>query len=381
MSGQKLVTPLEPCTLSALASTADLFSPLALRSVTLPNRVGMSPMCMYAAVDGHPNDWHLAHLGMRAAGGVGLVIAEATAVEAIGRISAEDTGIWDDAHVAPWARVATFIRQQGAVAGIQLAHAGRKAGTRSPWRRSPGLPLHYRADEGGWTPVGPSPTAFDTAWPVPHALTPVEVERVVMAFRRAAQRALDAGFQLVEIHAAHGYLLHQFHSPLSNLRDDAYGGDFAQRTRLTREVVAAIRSVWPAELPLAIRLSCTDWAPGGWTLDDAVALSAQLRPMGVDLVDCSSGGAVPGIAYAVAPLWQAPLAQRIRAEAGVMTAAVGEITTPAEAQHLVHDGHADVVLLGKQLLREPMWALRAAKELGQLEQLRLAGPYDYVIRK
>jgi 2,4-dienoyl-CoA reductase-like NADH-dependent reductase (Old Yellow Enzyme family) len=338
-----------------------LFSPLSLRSVVLRNRIAVSPMCQYSAADGRANDWHLVHLGARAAGGAGLVLTEATAVEARGRISAADLGLWEDAQVEPLARIARFLREQGAAAGVQLAHAGRKASTRPPWEGGSPVP----AAEGGWTPVGPSALAFSEGHPVPEALDAHGLAGVVEAFAAAARRALQAGFQVVELHGAHGYLLHEFLSPLSNRRTDRYGGSFENRTRLAREVVAAVRTAWPEPLPLLVRLSATDWVDGGWTVDESVELARDLRGLGVDLVDVSSGGLVPGASVPTGPGYQAAFAERLRREAGIATGAVGMITSPAQADHVVRSGQADLVLLARELLRDPHFPLRAARVLGQ----------------
>ncbi|BDG62411.1 NADH:flavin oxidoreductase/NADH oxidase [Caldinitratiruptor microaerophilus] len=342
-----------------------LFERLKLRDVTFRNRIAVSPMCQYSGEDGMATDWHLVHLGSRAVGGAALVITEATAVEARGRISPQDLGIWDDRHVEPLARITRFIRGQGAVPGIQLAHAGRKASTRRPWE---GL-APVGPEEGGWRPVvGPSPIPFDDGYPVPEALDEAAIAEIVRAFRDGARRALEAGFQVVEIHAAHGYLLHEFLSPLSNHRTDRYGGSFENRTRLVREVVAAIREVWPERLPLFVRISATDWAPGGWDPDQSVELARGLGALGVDLVDCSSGGLVPGVSIPTDPGYQVPFAERVRREAGIATGAVGLITTPAQADAIIREGKADLVLLGRQLLRDPYWPLRAAHELGHADR-------------
>ncbi len=339
-----------------------LFSPLALRSVTLRNRIGMSPMCQYSAVDGRVGDWHLVHYGARAVGGVGLVVVEASGVEARGRISDADVGIWEDAHVEPLARVAHLVEHHGAVAGIQLAHAGRKASVCAPWDQggAPRLPA-----EGGWTPVAPSAIPFADGHALPEALTETGIAGVVRAFADAARRALAAGFRVVEIHAAHGYLLHEFLSPLSNARTDRYGGSLENRTRIVREVVEAVRRVWPERLPLLLRVSCTDWVEGGWDLPQTVELCRQVRPLGVDLVDCSSGGNVATARIPAGPGYQVPFAETIRRDAGVATAAVGMITDPAQAETIVRTGQADVVLLARELLRDPQFALRAARALGQ----------------
>lgn len=337
-----------------------LFSPLALRSLTLRNRIALSPMCQYSAREGCATDWHLVHLGARAAGGAGLVMTEACAVSPEGRISPADLGLWEDRQVNPLARVVEFIHAQGAAAGVQLAHAGRKGSTAVPWEGGRSL----APADGGWEVVGPCPEPFDEGYPAPRALGAGELEAVVAAFAAAARRARAAGFDVVEIHAAHGYLLHSFLSPLTNRREDPWGGDFAGRTRLLREVVAAVRQQWPAELPLFVRLSATDWVQGGWTADDTVALARQLLPVGVDLIDCSSGGLLPGVAIPASPGYQVPLAERVRREAGVAAGAVGLITEPAQAEGIVARGQADMVLIGRQFLREPAWALRAAGELG-----------------
>lgn len=338
----------------------NLFQPLALRGLTLPNRIAVSPMCQYQAQDGLTNDWHLVHLGGLAQGGAGLVITEATAILPEGRISPDDLGIWDEAQVDGLARIARFVRSQGAVPGIQLAHAGRKASNPAPWKGSGSLP----PGAGGWLPVAPSAIPFDASSTVPEALDDSGIEAVVRAFAAAARRALAAGFQVAEIHAAHGYLLHQFLSPLSNHRTDAYGGGFENRTRLVREVVAAVRALWPGDLPLFVRISATDWAEGGWDPDQSVALSRELKQLGVDLVDCSSGGQVAGAKIPLGPGYQVPFAARIRAEAGIPTGAVGLITEPAQAEQILADGAADLVLLGRELLRDPRWPLRAAQALG-----------------
>ena len=338
-----------------------LFTPFTLRSVTFPNRVGVSPMCQYSAEGGFANDWHLVHLGARAAGGAGLVVAEATAVSPEGRITPHDLGIWSDEHVATLARVAAFLRAQGSVAGIQLAHAGRKASTKRPWDGGGGA----SAGEGGWTPVfGPSPVPFDDGWQVPAPLDEGEMDRIAEAFAGGARRAAAAGFLVAEIHAAHGYLLHSFLSPLSNGRTDSFGGSLRNRMRFPLRVVAAVRAAWPDALPLFLRLSATDWVEGGFVPEEAVAFAREAKSLGVDLVDCSSGGGHPGAKVPVAPGYQVPFARRIREEADVPTAAVGLITDPAQAEEIVRSGSADVVLLGREMLRNPHWALRASAELG-----------------
>ena len=338
-----------------------LFEPLTLRGVTMRNRIGVSPMCEYSSTDGFADDWHLVHLGSRAVGGAGLVIAEATAVTADGRISPFDLGLYRDEHVEMLARITRFVRAQGAVPGIQLSHAGRKASTDAPWRG--GKPL--TPEDGGWRPIhAPSAVAFSDRSPLPDALDRAGIARVAAAFRDAARRALDAGFQVIELHGAHGYLLHEFLSPLSNQRTDEYGGSFENRIRLFVEVTAAVRSVWPESLPLMARLSGTDWVPGGWDIDQSIALARVLAPLGVDLIDCSSGGIVPGVKIPVGPGYQVQLAERIRHDAPIATAAVGLITDAGQAEEIVRTGRADMVFLARQLLRDPYWPLHAAKTLG-----------------
>ena len=338
-----------------------LFSPLRLRDIELKNRVVVSPMCEYSAVDGHPQPWHLVHLGSRAVGGASLVFTEATAVEARGRISPEDAGIYLDSHVASWRPIAQFIRSQGAVAGMQLAHAGRKGSTCAPWLGGKKVPL----EAGGWEPVAPSAAAFSDDYPMPRALTPNEISEVVEAFRKAAARALDAGFEALEIHGAHGYLIHEFLSPLSNCRQDEYGGSFENRIRFAIHVVRGVREIWPARLPLFFRVSATDWKEGGWDLAQTIELSRILKTVEVDLIDVSSGGLVPGVKIPVGPGYQVPFAEEIRKQAGIATGAVGMITEPAQAETILQSDQADVVLLARELLRDPYWPLRAAKTLGE----------------
>ncbi|MFP4311346.1 MAG: NADH:flavin oxidoreductase/NADH oxidase [Nitriliruptoraceae bacterium] len=349
----------------------DLFDPLTLRSVTLRNRLGVAPMCQYSAVDGVPNDWHLVHLASRAVGGNGLVIAEATGVVPEGRISPGCLGLWNDTQTEAFARITALVRAGGAVPAIQLGHAGRKASTAVPADGEGPI----GPDEGGWPTVAPSSLPFAEGFPVPHELTVAEITGLVAAFRAAAERALAAGFELLELHGAHGYLMHSFHSPVSNRRDDAYGGDLLGRTRFTREIVDAVREVWPEELPLAVRLSATDWIEGGWTVEDSVELSRLLRDAGVDLIDCSSGGAAPGVTIPTGPGYQVPFAEQIRREAGIATAAVGLITEPVQAQAIIAEGWADVVLLARESLRDPYFPRRAAAALGMLERLEAPTPY------
>ena len=341
-----------------------LFTPLTIREVTFRNRIAVSPMCQYSSEDGFANDWHLVHLGSRAAGGAGLVIMEASAVEARGRISPQDHGIWKDEHIAFLARIAAFLRQQGAVAGIQLAHAGRKASTYRPWDGSGAVP----PEAGGWQPVAPSPVAFQPDYPFPAELTRDEIAGLAVSFAAAARRALDAGFQVVELHFAHGYLMHEFLSPLSNHRTDEYGGPFENRVRFALETVRAVRAVWPEGLPLFVRISASDWVEGGWDIDESVGLSRRLSALGVDLIDCSSGGLAPQQKIPLGPGYQVPFAARIRREAEIRTAAVGLITTPQQADEIVRGEEADLVLLAREFLRDPYFPLHAAKALGEAVQ-------------
>ncbi len=340
--------------------TAKLFEPLTLRSVTLRNRIGVSPMCQYSVPDGLVGDWHLVHLGSRAVGGAGLVIAEATAVSPEGRISPGDTGIWKDAHVAPWRKVVDFVAAHGAVPGIQLAHAGWKGSTAAPWLGGKAV----APADGGWQPLGVGDKPFTDGYPTPKAVTADDIETLCGRWRDAARRALSAGFKFIEIHAAHGYLFHSFFSPLANRRTDDYGGSFENRTRLLLRVTRELREIVPADLPLAVRLSCSDWAEGGWTLADSVRLSVLLREAGVDLIDCSSGGAVPEAKIPVGPGYQTHFADAIRREAKVPTAAVGMITDPVQAETILRTGQADIVLLAREMLRDPYWPATAARELG-----------------
>jgi 2,4-dienoyl-CoA reductase-like NADH-dependent reductase (Old Yellow Enzyme family) len=338
-----------------------LFEPLTLRSVSFRNRVGVSPMCQYSSVDGFATDWHLVHLGSRAVGGSALVLTEATAVTPEGRISPHDLGIYKREHVEMLARIARFVEAQGAMPGMQLSHAGRKASTDAPWKG--GKPLSE--SEGGWRPiVAPSAIPFGRHSQVPVALDAAGIARIVKAFRDAAHRALEAGMRVIELHGAHGYLLHEFLSPLSNHRTDAYGGSFENRIRLFMEVTQAVRTVWPDSLPLFARISGTDWVEGGWDLEQSVELARVLARLGVDLIDCSSGGLVPGAKIPVAPGYQVEIAERVRREARIPTAAVGLITGAAQAEDVVRSGKADMVFLARQLLRDPYWPLHAGRELG-----------------
>lgn len=348
----------------------DLFTPLQLRDVTFRNRIAVSPMCQYSCEDGFATDWHLVHLGSRAVGGVGLIIAEATAVEPRGRISPGDLGLWKDEQIPALARITSFIRAQGSVAGIQLAHAGRKASTPAPWTNaaSPVPP-----ENGGWQPVAPSPVPFFEHDPAPAELSIAEIGVIVEAFAQATRRALEAGFQVVEIHGAHGYLIHEFLSPLSNHRTDEYGGSFENRIRFALQVVKAVREVWPVSLPLLMRISATDWVEGGWDLAESVKLAREVKALGVDLMDCSSGALVPYAKINPMSGFQVPFAEQIRREAGLATGAVGMITDPAQADAIIRDGKADMVLMAREFLRDPYWPLRAAKALGH----PVAAPVQY----
>jgi len=347
-----------------------LFEGLTLRGVAISNRIAASPMCEYCGVEGFPTDWHLVHLGSRAVGGAGLVFTEATAVLPEGRISPQDLGIWSDDHIEPLARIARFVHGQGSVAGIQLAHAGRKASAYRPWD---GLGTVPEA-QGGWAVAGPSAVAFADNYAVPEALSEDGIQVITCAFVAAAQRALEAGFRVLEIHSAHGYLLHEFLSPLSNQRQDRYGGSLENRTRLVREVVQAVRRVWPERFPLFLRISSTDWVEGGWDLDQSVELARQVRPLGVDLIDCSSGGNVAQGKIPMGTGYQVPFAERIRREAQIPAGAVGLITAPAQADQIIRNGQADLVLLAREILRDPYWPLHAARELGHV----VPWPVQYV---
>ena len=353
-----------------LSEQAHLFSPLRIRDITFRNRIAVSPMCQYSSEDGFANDWHFVHLGSRAVGGAALVIAEASAVEARGRISPADLGIWKDEHIPPLARIAAFLRSQGAVSGIQLAHAGRKASTHVPWEKGGSF---LPESEGGWRTVAPSPIPFRETDSPPIELSKAEIRTIVEAFAAAARRALAAGFEVIEIHAAHGYLINEFLSPLSNHRRDEYGGSFENRIRFVLEVTQAIRREWPDSLPLFIRISATDWADGGWTIDDSVKLASTIKSLGVDLVDCSSGGLVPYAKIELGPGYQVPFAERIRRQAGILTGAVGLITDPEQANRIIREGRADLTVLARQFLRDPYFPLHAAKALG----IEAAPPVQY----
>ena len=347
----------------------NLFTPIRLRGIELKNRIAVSPMCEYSAKDGHPTHWHLVHLGSRAVGGAALVFTEATAVSTIGRISSADAGIYLDAHVDSWRPIVDFIREHGAVPGIQLAHAGRKASTAIPWLG--GAPISI--ENGGWTAVGPSAIPFGSGYATPKQLSTSEIQQVVADFVAAARRALRAGFQVVEIHAAHGYLLHEFLSPLSNHRTDDYGGSFDNRSRALLQVAGAVREVWPQEQPLFVRISASDWKEGGWDLPQSIELCRRLKAISVDLIDVSSGGNISGVSIPVGPGYQVRFASAVRREAGIATGAVGMISEPVQAETILATGQADIVLLAREMLRDPYWPRRAAQALG----VKIKPPLQY----
>ncbi|HEV7231338.1 MAG TPA: NADH:flavin oxidoreductase/NADH oxidase [Bacteroidia bacterium] len=338
---------------------ADLFSTLRIKGITLKNRIVVSPMCQYSSVDGFAGDWHLVHLGSRAVGGAALVMTEATAVSPEGRISPGDLGLWKDEHIAFLKRITSFIEGQGAYAGIQLAHAGRKASHEAPWLGGKAL----EPGKGDWPTVAPSALAFKEGEPQPAALSVVQVRKIIGDFQSAARRSAEAGFKVLELHAAHGYLIHEFLSPLSNTRTDEYGGSFENRIRFLLEIIENMKHVWPDQNPLFVRISATEWVEKGWSEDDSVKLSQMLKEHGVDLIDCSTGGNVPHVKIPTGPLYQVPFAERIRREAGILTGAVGQITTSKEAQEIVSQGKADLVFLAREMLRDPYFPLRAAAEL------------------
>ena len=354
----------------------DLLSPLKIRGVTFRNRIAMSPMCQYSAHDGFANDWHLVHLGSRASGGVALVMVEATAVTADGRITPGDLGIWKDDHIEPLTRIARFVHSQGAVAGIQLAHAGRKASCELPWKGGEGL---LTPEEGGWPVVGPSAIPFAETSPVPRPLDEAEIDAIVTAFETGARRALTAGFKVIEIHAAHGYLLHEFLSPISNHRNDRYGGSLENRMRFLLQVVERLRGLMPEEMPLFVRISASDWTEGGWDLEQSVELAIRLKGLGVDLIDVSSGGTVPYARIPVAKGYQVPFARRIREGADIRTGAVGLITEPHFANEIVTGGDANLVFIAREMLREPYWASKAQAALG--EEPAWPIQYGYAIKR
>jgi 2,4-dienoyl-CoA reductase-like NADH-dependent reductase (Old Yellow Enzyme family) len=345
-----------------LRDMTNLFEPLSIRGLTLPHRIIVSPMCQYSSEDGFANEWHLVHLGSRAVGRAAVVFTEATAVTPEGRISPHDLGIWKDAHTEFLSRITHFIKSQNSIAAMQLAHAGRKASTAAPWKG--GKPI--TPEEGGWVPIyAPSAIPFAEGYQTPRELSRDDIRGVVSAFRNGARRALESGFEIIELHSAHGYLLHEFLSPLSNQRTDEYGGSFENRIRLLCEVAVAVREVWPERLPLFTRISATDWVDGGWTLEQSVELARRLKPIGVDLIDCSSGGLVPSAKIPMGPGYQTEFAERIRRESGILTCAVGLITSPQQADHIIRSGQADAVMLAREFLRHPYWPLRAAKELAR----------------
>lgn len=337
-----------------------LFEPITLRSITLKNRIVVSPMCQYSSVDGFANDWHLVHLGSRAVGGAGLVITEAAAVLPEGRISPEDLGLWKDEHIAFLKKINDFIHAQGSVAGIQLAHAGRKASTSSPWKGNNPVSV----EDGGWQTVAPSAMAYKDSDPLPKALRVDEIKKCVQAFKDAAERSVAAGFKVIEIHAAHGYLINTFLSPVSNHRTDEYGGSLENRARFLLEIIDAIREVWSEELPLFVRISASDWVPGGFTIEDSIQLVKMLQSKSVDLIDCSSGGVSSGQKIEVGPLYQVRFAEAIRRATGMLTGAVGLITTPQQAEDILISKQADLIFFARQLLRDPYFPLHAALELG-----------------
>jgi 2,4-dienoyl-CoA reductase-like NADH-dependent reductase (Old Yellow Enzyme family) len=339
---------------------SQLFSPLQIKGITLKNRIVVSPMCMYSSEDGFANDWHMVHLGTRAVGGASLVFTEATAVTPDGRISPQDLGIWKDEHIEKLKQITTFIESQGAVPGMQIAHAGRKSSETQPWNGSKPVPI----EQGGWQTIAPSAVPYKEGLPVPREMSADEIHEMVGKFRDAAGRALKAGFKVLELHGAHGYLIHEFLSPYSNKRTDEYGGSFENRSRFLMEIVAAVHEVWPADLPLFVRISATDHAEGGWTIEESVQLAHLLKAANVDLIDCSSGGNVNGVRYSIGPLYQAHFAEQIKQEAGIMTGAVGLITTAEEAESIIAGNRADVVLLARQMLRDPYFPQHAARELG-----------------
>ncbi|ACH39147.1 NADPH-dependent enal/enone/nitroreductase, Oye family [Citrifermentans bemidjiense Bem] len=346
-----------------------LFTPLQLRELTFKNRIFVSPMCQYSSKDGMPTDWHLVHLGSRAVGGAGLVMVEATAVSQQGRISPDDSGIWSADHARAFAPIARFIKEQGAVPGIQLAHAGRKASTDLPWKGSGPVDANHR----GWQTIAPSPVPFAGNFPSPREATVQDLEIILGQFASAARRSAEAGFEVVEIHMAHGYLLHEFLSPLANLRADDFGGSLENRCRFPLRVAKAVREIWPEHLPVFVRVSASDWMEGGWDLEQTVELVRRLKAIGVDLIDCSSGGLVPEAAPPFGPGFQTPFATEIRKQAGIATGAVGFITAPAQAEHIVATGLADAVFLAREMLRDPYWPLHAANAL----QVDPAWPSQY----
>lgn len=346
-----------------------LFSPLQIKSITFKNRIVVSPMCQYSAVDGIANDWHLVHLGSRAVGGAGLIIVEATAVSPEGRISPSDLGLWNDEQIAPLKRITTFIEQHGCVPGIQLAHAGRKASTSAPWLGDKLVP----ESEGGWKTVAPSPIPFSNDKDIPLELSKEQINNIINDFRMAAKRALAAGFKVIEIHGAHGYLINEFLSPLSNSRTDEYGGTFENRTRFLLEIISSIKLEWPDEYPLFLRISATDWADGGWTVEDSVRLANLVKDIGIDLIDCSSGALVSYAKIPAKPGYQVPFAEAVR-KTGILTGAVGIIVSATQAEEILRTGKADLIFMAREFLRNPYFPLNAAAELGEQN---VAWPVQY----
>lgn len=346
-----------------------LFSPITIKNIQFKNRIVVSPMCQYSSVDGFATDWHLVHLGSRAVGGAGLIITEATGVSPEGRISSEDLGIWKDEHIEKLAQITAFISAQGCVPGVQLAHAGRKASTHVPWKGRAEVPQ----SEGGWQTVAPSAIPFSDTYPKPVALDLAGIEKIVSDFTAAAKRALQAGFKVIEIHAAHGYLVHQFLSPLSNQRTDEYGGSFENRIRLLLRIIEGVRTVWPGDLPLFTRISATDWAEGGWNADDAVQLAHILKEKGIDLIDVSSGGLAVNQQISVGPAYQLPFASRIKRETGILTGTVGMITSSTQAETILVNGDADMIIMAREILRNPYFPLEAARDLKE----GIAWPVQY----
>ncbi|MGZ3804983.1 MAG: NADH:flavin oxidoreductase/NADH oxidase [Pseudobdellovibrionaceae bacterium] len=353
--------------------TTKLFSPIRLRELNIKNRIFMSAMCQYSAIDGVPNNWHLVHLGSRAVGGSGLIMVEATAVRAVGRISPEDLGIWNDQQMEAYRPIVHFLKEHGAAPGIQLAHAGRKASTAPSWKGGKLI----EGKHGGWIPEAPSPVAFSSEHPVPRELTAKDIESIVEDFAEAAKRSLEAGFEVIEIHGAHGYLLHEFLSPISNRRSDEYGGSLENRMRFPLEVAERIRKIWPAKWPVFVRISATDWVEQGWDLPQSIVFAKQLKEIGIDLIDCSSGGTSTQVRFSPGPGYQVPFAAAIREQAQIFTGAVGLITRGAQAEKILQEGQADVIFVGRELLRDPYFPLHAAQELG----VNLLWPPQYIIAK
>jgi 2,4-dienoyl-CoA reductase-like NADH-dependent reductase (Old Yellow Enzyme family) len=337
-----------------------LFQPLAIKSVTFKNRIVVSPMCQYSSEDGFASDWHLVHLGSRAVGGAGLVIQEATAISPEGRITPDDLGIWKDEHIAQLKKIASFVHGQGSLIGIQIAHAGRKVSHAAPWK---GARLLSQSD-GGWQNLAPSPISFSEGETIPHALNQNEIDEIINDFKQAALRAVKVGYDVLEIHSAHGYLINEFLSPLANQRTDNYGGSFENRCRFLLQIVAAIREVWPADKPLFVRISASDWAEDGWTIDDSVKLAIVLKLAGVDLIDCSSGGTVRHQKISLMPGYQVPFAERVKKEAAILTGAVGLIDNAQQAEEIIASGKADLILMAREFLRDPYFPIHAAKQLG-----------------